>query len=274
MEKFIVDDPQKYPNFWGAALLLILLFAVQIFITILIFALGFNYEAGDPMWLGIIIVLSNSILISQIIKYKKIPLRRLINPSPNSLKSIALVLGLPIFLVTSGAIFWLSDISNLIERQYPLDEQEFAILVRLMSGGLTSILLVCIIAPLFEELLFRGIILNSFLNHYSPQGAIFLSSLLFALYHLNIYQMPAAFLIGYFSGWLYFKTQSLWPSILSHCFYNSGGMLLWSQIESPNIESITAFNSLSTNLSAVICTILGLHLLLSIFNHKTSEKDQ
>ena len=44
---------------------------------------------------------------------------------------------------------------------------------------------VAVIAPVVEELIFRGLILQGFRKNYSPGFAVFMSALLFSLYHLN-----------------------------------------------------------------------------------------
>lgn len=58
---------------------------------------------------------------------------------------------------------------------------------------------VVIIGPLLEEILYRGIILESFLKRYSPIQSIVFSSLLFALMHLNLYQSINVFLLVSYS---------------------------------------------------------------------------
>ncbi|HEX3048496.1 MAG TPA: CPBP family intramembrane glutamic endopeptidase, partial [Bacillota bacterium] len=46
------------------------------------------------------------------------------------------------------------------------------------------------------------------------------SALLFALFHMNFYQMPGAFLAGLLFAWLVVKTGSLWPSLFGHALMN------------------------------------------------------
>lgn len=78
----------------------------------------------------------------------------------------------------------------------------------------TFISSVCV-TPLFEEWLFRGIILNSFLKRYSFFRAMCLSVLLFALLHGGLQVLTAAFL-GILAGYLYYSTRSIWPGIILH----------------------------------------------------------
>ena len=77
-----------------------------------------------------------------------------------------------------------------------------------------------IIAPIFEELIFRGIILAGYLKNYSPLKAILASSFLFGFVHLNITQFIGGFFFGMFFGWAYYKTRSISFSIILHAAVN------------------------------------------------------
>jgi len=82
--------------------------------------------------------------------------------------------------------------------------------------GMFGFLTVVIAAPIFEELIFRGIILDGLLKKYGATKAILLSSLLFGIAHLNIPQFVVAFSVGVLMGWVYVNTKNLWFTILIH----------------------------------------------------------
>lgn len=80
-----------------------------------------------------------------------------------------------------------------------------------------------ILAPISEELLFRGILyqrLKAFTGKFWLSALI--SSLIFGVYHLNLAQGIFAFLFGLLACAVYDKIQNLWASILLHI----GGNLL------------------------------------------------
>ena len=79
----------------------------------------------------------------------------------------------------------------------------------------------CILAPLCEEFLCRGMMLRGMLHPMSPRKAILWSALLFAIMHMNPWQAIPAFLIGLFLGWVYWRTHSMWAPIFLHCLNNS-----------------------------------------------------
>lgn len=86
--------------------------------------------------------------------------------------------------------------------------------------NLYSILAFCLAAPLFEEMIFRGVVLQGFLKRYSPTKAILVSALIFSLAHLNPVQFLTAFTLGLLLGWIYWKTNSLLSSIFIHACNN------------------------------------------------------
>ena len=79
---------------------------------------------------------------------------------------------------------------------------------------------IAIIPPIVEELLFRGMIMQS-LRKYGNGFAVIASALMFGLYHGNFVQMVFAFIAGLVMGFVVIRTGSLWASILIH-FINNG----------------------------------------------------
>jgi len=89
-----------------------------------------------------------------------------------------------------------------------------------LRPNLFSFVSVVVLAPLLEEILLRGIILEGLLKNDSPAKAIFGSAVLFGAIHLNIWQGITGMLAGLFLGWVYWKTRSLVPCILMHAVNN------------------------------------------------------
>ncbi|WP_234733150.1 CPBP family intramembrane glutamic endopeptidase [Tellurirhabdus bombi] len=85
----------------------------------------------------------------------------------------------------------------------------------------SAIWTVVLAAPILEEVLFRGVILDGFLKQYNPAKAIVWSAVLFGIIHLNPAQAVGGFLIGLALGWLYYRTQSLWLCIFLHFVNNA-----------------------------------------------------
>ena len=94
--------------------------------------------------------------------------------------------------------------------------------------GLTMALLfimVAFLAPLFEEILFRGFFLTSLTRFLPLWQAIVYSALLFAIAHLNLADVLPLTVLGCVLGSVYVRSRNLLSSMLLHSLWNSGSFL-------------------------------------------------
>lgn len=82
------------------------------------------------------------------------------------------------------------------------------------------VLVVIILAPIAEELFFRGIVFNAWLREGGVRWAFIGSTLLFALIHLSIAAFLPILLLGFALAWVYRRTQSLLAPIALHATFN------------------------------------------------------
>ncbi len=92
---------------------------------------------------------------------------------------------------------------------------------QLMQFPFANFIRICLIAPLAEEILIRGCILEALQKNYSVFTALLISSLLFAVLHFNFVQTLSALICGLILGLLYINTKSLFSCILAHFLYNA-----------------------------------------------------
>jgi membrane protease YdiL (CAAX protease family) len=119
-----------------------------------------------------------------------------------------------------------SELDNLTRMVLPMPDFMAELLKDVISGGFGMALVLVVVAPLTEELLFRGLILRGLLQRYGTVPAVMLSALLFALVHANPYQFASAITMGVFLAWLLVRTRSLWPCIIAHALFNCHGIVL------------------------------------------------
>ena len=90
-----------------------------------------------------------------------------------------------------------------------------------LSGDeLMAFLVVVILAPIAEEILFRGIVFNMLSKHWSEVAAIIVSTVLFGLYHGNLMQAIYVLPIGLLLGYTAYKCKSVLPCIVIHMINN------------------------------------------------------
>ena len=130
--------------------------------------------------------------------------------------------GVVIPVILLGVISIQLSLTIPISSLIPMSD-EFAELFKQSIGNPSNIFAfttIVILAPVLEELIFRGVILRGLLKHYSPVTAIIVSSILFGAVHLNPWQFISASILGMFIGWVYYRTQSISLAIIIHGFNN------------------------------------------------------
>ena len=89
-----------------------------------------------------------------------------------------------------------------------------------------QIFTVCLVAPAFEELIFRGLLFQRIRDYLSPIWAIIISSVIFGIYHGNLIQAVYAFIFGMFLALAVEYTGTLRAGILMHMSGNLYSILL------------------------------------------------
>lgn len=140
-----------------------------------------------------------------------------------SIKSISLLL-----LMGVGCQFFISGVISIIEPYFEVLFQDYdKTISSILSGNLALVLLFTIlIAPVTEELIFRGVMMNSLMPSIPFIYANILQAAFFGLYHLNVIQSIYAFATGMALGYVYYKYRSILASILLHMFINASSYLL------------------------------------------------
>lgn len=231
---------------------LVFFVAIQLIVTYCVMGVWYLVAGGVPKDDGALLVTTT--ILFGVITVALFLWRRWMPVNGDFLKSRPLAVLFWTFLAAMGIIvpsLWLQE--KMPELPNFLNDS-FEGLVNTPGGYLA----LGIIAPLAEEVVFRGAILRSLLEKYSrPWTAIAISALLFALIHLNPAQMPHAFLVGLLLGWMYWRTGSIIPGVLLHVVNNTVSYImlrLYPQVEEMSLTDI--LGSEMGVLKAVGCSLL------------------
>lgn len=133
-----------------------------------------------------------------------------------------------IFFATQGIMLAGSIVANIVNQ---FITEYFGIVVEDTTSDLIMnsplwmvILVVVIIGPIFEELIFRKIYIDT-IGKYNGRLAIFISGASFALFHGNITQAIYTFGAGLLLAWVYTKTKKIIYPILIHMLLNFFGSI-------------------------------------------------
>lgn len=120
------------------------------------------------------------------------------------------------------------------------------------------LLLVGLLAPVCEELIFRRLLLDR-LRPYGDRCAIWFSALAFGLFHMNLYQFFYATAAGLIFAGIVLKTGKLWHTILLHAIVNLSSAALTFLSEAGDWGSILSI------LLIVVCIGLAIYFFVRYF---------
>jgi len=211
-----------YPRISQAIRLLVLFVALQLAFGLLLGLLGgvLGYPLHrHPAAVALLSLVAASLVLLWGLKRTRASLREVFPLVP-----IRISLLLPITLTIIGAHILLSEMDNLLRTVLPMPAwlaDFFTNLTQAETSLWGSALALVVVAPLTEELLFRGLILRGFLTNYTVRKAVVASAILFAVVHLNPWQAPTAALLGVLLAWWFVETRSLLPCLFGHALANA-----------------------------------------------------
>lgn len=136
----------------------------------------------------------------------------------------------------------------------------------LNQKGVLITIATVLVAPLVEEIIFRGLILSR-LNRVIPGWlAVLLSALLFGVCHGQAVWMAYAFVLGVIFGFFALRSHSIWPSLCAHVFFNGIGQLAVYLPETE--ETGLLFMSILMGAGVALCVITVLYRALRPLNPK------
>lgn len=104
------------------------------------------------------------------------------------------------------------------------------------GDALTSLVTVCLLAPVFEEFIFRGIILGELSKNWSFIAANIIQAVIFGAMHLNVIQGLYAALIGVVLGMIYRRSKNLALPMMVHVCFNAINMFSGVYLASAGLE--------------------------------------
>ena len=190
----------------------------------------------------------------------------------------------PLIIAAIITFFWgmhnlLGELNLWVEKMIPAPQwfwEMFGKTLDIDYNRWGTFMKVVIIAPVVEELIFRGIILQGFRRNYNAFVSVFMSALLFALFHLNPWQFPATFVLGLLLGWIMVMNNNILLAIIGHSINNLMALL---SITYPEEISTTRIFSPEKNtvmlISVAIAVVsLGLIYIFSMPKFRVNRKLQ
>ncbi|WP_083238829.1 type II CAAX endopeptidase family protein [Caloranaerobacter ferrireducens] len=223
-------------------------------VGIILLAIGSLVQSWD-IYKGLIITEYIIILLPVLIylKIKGQSLKEVLRLNKLSLKQILLI---PIIVILSYpigaflnliAMIFLSFFGEIKPPPIPIPNNE----IELLKG----FFVVALSAGICEEVMFRGLIMKGYEN-LGKWKAIIFSAVLFGFFHFNIQNLLGPIFLGLLFGYIVYKTDSLFASMLAHFTNNAFALFLGFIVNKFNTGN-NAPNNVSLDMSYTKTLIYG-----------------
>jgi len=160
------------------------------------------------------------------LRYRQIPFKSALRLNRISIRSLSAII-----LLSIGIIISIDEIDRLVYILFGQPEylEDLAEQLRITSlyGGIAIVVTTVLIAPLVEEILFRGYLQKVLENEWQDvTKAILVTGIFFAFVHMNPYWIVQIYLLGVVLGYLAWRTNSIVPSLILHGLNNGFAVAL------------------------------------------------
>ncbi len=140
------------------------------------------------------------------------------------------LLAVTVSITTLIALSYVGEMSTIFFRNYVNDTMDYAAMT-----PVTAIVIIGVMPALFEEIFFRGYLMQRIPG---KKRALILSSLLFALLHMNVNQITYALLAGLLFAVIAARTGSILTTMVIHGLFNSWNLLLTCFADHPSVLAL------------------------------------
>jgi membrane protease YdiL (CAAX protease family) len=274
----VTEESQKaetkpYPGFLQAVWLLVLYGIVAFLLMIPVGIMAGISDMPlhkDPLFRVIVLLGALTFVLWYGIEKSKTRFRQLF-----SFKATRTSLLLPFIITLIGLQIISAEVNGIVVSVIPGAEAAAqSIMDFAQKETYVFIVFAIVLAPVVEELMFRGLILRGFLQRYSIKKAIIVSALFFALYHGNAFQFLPAFFAGVLFAWWFLKTRSLMPCLFGHVFNNAFILFTasWAAAYVPESETSQHW-PIWLNVLGIFLLISGIWLSVLLFKKHPVDKE-
>ncbi|MFP4502204.1 MAG: CPBP family intramembrane glutamic endopeptidase [Candidatus Hydrogenedentota bacterium] len=215
--------PRKaFPGMAGALMLVVLVVVLQLVGGVVMGVAGTLLEVtfwANPLLLGVLSFGSMMAALAIALAWSPRPARVMLALHGFSLRYL-----LPAFLAMAGLHLVVSELGNLMLYLIPPPEGLQLPAQLLLGDGeapVQAAITLVVLAPIGEELLFRGAIVDGLTVRRGPVAAMVVSGVLFGLIHLTPWQGVPIIVIGVVLAWWRLATGSVWLCVYGHAINNA-----------------------------------------------------
>ncbi len=199
------------------------------FLYLLTWQVGFLEEDAEN-YSGIVTILASiaSLGVYFIILYlREIRVRRYIKFKNVTVVDgvLSLMLAVGFRILTGAYLMWSEKNVPMLQKSIEGAQSGYSFNTMTTFGAVSIVISICIVAPFFEEILFRGLVLRELRGAMPDVFAVVLQAILFGLAHAVLAQSLFAAVYAVILGVLYLRVRNISVVILAHIFFNLSSVL-------------------------------------------------
>lgn len=232
-------------------MLFLMVYLIIAMVVVNIFSLVFN--GVDITWVLLVCnhIISFAIPIALYMGFNKIPIKHLASFKLLDFKNVLFVIGLSLLAMPFMGL--ISSITSL----FTDNQVGESVLEYIKDYPFWLCFLSTAIMPaLFEELTFRGLILNG----YKKMGvgiALAMSSLYFGIMHTDAFQFFYATAVGFLLGAMVYYTGSIFSSMLAHLIINGSQIIYVKLIMMTGVEELASQIEVTAHDKLMVIVVYG-----------------
>ena len=138
-----------------------------------------------------------------------------------------------------------------------------------MSSPLIQVIVLGILSPIVEEILFRGLVYKRLKVYYEATIAAYISAIIFEIAHFNLIQGLYAFIMGIIFAFVYEKYKSIFAPIIVHLAANIVAVVTGCNPISQFIDRYWIIR-----LAVGICFIIAFSLTVLYLNKRSEQREK
>ena len=149
----------------------------------------------------------------------------------------------PLALMAFSGSFLGAELANWVHRIIPLPEAYQKLFMQLLQadtwqGFVGRAALLSGVAPVMEELMFRGVIQHGLVANYGPRKGIIVTAVCFGVFHLIPWQAVGVTLVGLLLGFVRHRSGSIFASMWVHAVWNLIPLVAFTAARAGGVEML------------------------------------
>lgn len=246
-----------------------MLVQIVLILVLLMASSIFNFNIQDPLLTSALTIVGLMLTVKFLRRKYTVDIKSMF-----TMEKVKAIHFIPITISIIGLNILVSEIGNFTTRIIPINDfWEDVFNAAFGNAAIWKVFIsVSLVAPVVEEVLFRGLILRGYLKHYTARRSLVISALLFGIVHFNPWQFVTAVILGMVIGWFYERTDSLVPSVYAHALNNSMAFIvgvLGISIPGYNIENaVSQHQPIWFNVLGAVLATAGILWLKRLYGRK------